>query len=252
MSKRSKRNGDRQAIGDRDDSAVGTGVDPWRVAWTDLYTGGSTVSTGTSPSVETPALPQRVGDVPILASKLATISHSSAGYRFYGIGNGSVLPYAAEAVAKCGAGASSLYSYAFSWAYSYSHTTPPEPPKPHAAPGEGCQCGFYGLMERPKLADRSNFLLDVEFSGRVVVHEEGYRAERQRVLAVHSWATCEFCAEPVGTFVVKRGHAPSGEDSDRSRVVPRCFGHVGPFDVAISTDALAAELRAPVIFGVRA
>lgn len=65
-------------------------------------------------------------------------------------------------------------------------------------PAEFCSCGFYGLKTRemgeglvsfPMFGQGTGVLsvmLEVEFYGRVIVHTDGYRAEKQRVLAVHA------------------------------------------------------------------
>lgn len=85
----------------------------------------------------------------------------------------------------------------------------------HASPGTWCTCGFYAY--RPGWTFRSWWggmaLLDVEFLGRVVVHEKGYRAGRQRVLAVQLSRQChgggEYgdprCSAPAATVVLSSG-----------------------------------------------
>jgi hypothetical protein len=61
---------------------------------------------------------------------------------------------------------------------------------PHRAPAEGCACGLYGRMELDVAP--SSGILDqslwgeiagkVELAGKVIEHEEGYRAERARLV----------------------------------------------------------------------
>ena len=71
-------------------------------------------------------------------------------------------------------------------------------PDPHRAPGEGCSCGFYAMKELDGQllhvaamaahgADRTrtdevSVLGRVELAGKVIEHEQGYRAERARIV----------------------------------------------------------------------
>lgn len=71
----------------------------------------------------------------------------------------------------------------------------------HKAPQPGCTCGLYALKTyerviqtyQPALTGVSNTLLfvigQVEMTGRVMVHEDGYRAERMRVVKLMSGVT---------------------------------------------------------------
>jgi hypothetical protein len=54
----------------------------------------------------------------------------------------------------------------------------------HPAPDNDCSCGFYGVMDRKDVMTDGPFIAEVEFFGKVVEHEIGYRAEYQRVLSV--------------------------------------------------------------------
>jgi hypothetical protein len=57
----------------------------------------------------------------------------------------------------------------------------------HVAPQEGCTCGFYGMKTLaavfavPFLIGEGNVVGRVEFAGRIVEHELGYRAGRAKV-----------------------------------------------------------------------
>lgn len=57
-----------------------------------------------------------------------------------------------------------------------------------AAPGVGCTCGIYGDDSKPKAFSRARGAHGptavgcVEFAGRIVVHEKGFRAERARIV----------------------------------------------------------------------
>jgi hypothetical protein len=89
-------------------------------------------------------------------------------------------PFAVDADARCFARRSS----------SSKLVTPNEPNASpfydHPAPCPECSCGFYGVLA-DGYAQHCVWTveLEVEFSGTVIVHESGYRAEHQRVLAVH-------------------------------------------------------------------
>lgn len=67
----------------------------------------------------------------------------------------------------------------------------------HAAPSPDlhCCCGFYGVKEWKQLdyQDRTKYYMEVEFYGKIIVCERGYRAEKQRILAVY--ATTEGLAQ---------------------------------------------------------
>lgn len=61
------------------------------------------------------------------------------------------------------------------------------PPREHKEPVHGCSCGFYSLKDRPRSVP-GLVTLEVEHYGRILQHKLGYRAEFQRVLAVHFMA----------------------------------------------------------------
>lgn len=104
----------------------------------------------------------------------------------------------------------------------------------HRSPDPECTCGFYAMRDRAEAEAEAgnshwgNCLLEVQFFGRVIVGTRGYRAERQRIVAVHldregcaGWL-CK--AEPVG--IGRTTHAPvhSQDDEDKD-FVPLCRGH---------------------------
>lgn len=79
---------------------------------------------------------------------------------------------------------------------AYGHTDP--------APRFDCTCGFYAVHDRTALdgpLDGGLATLEVELFGRVVRHEHGYRAGRQRVLAVVLDRTCHICLDHEATAV---------------------------------------------------
>lgn len=70
---------------------------------------------------------------------------------------------------------------------------------PCVVPNKACVCGFHAARDRSALTElASDFAdttadLEVELSGRVLVFEHGYRAERQRVVSVRVDSGCVAC-----------------------------------------------------------
>jgi len=114
------------------------------------------------------------------------------------------------------------------------------------------------VLRRPRVPDPPDqadggrsWLLRVEFSGRIVEHEHGWRAERQRVLDVVAPATCYECdARPThvsnvggfGNVAVCDAHAAL----DRLRFVwppPPAGRVVVPFDEVVAS--LGVPIRRP-------
>lgn len=58
----------------------------------------------------------------------------------------------------------------------------------HSAPGEGCSCGFYAAkalvhsVDLARAAPTGLLVGRVELAGKVIEHDEGYRAERARIV----------------------------------------------------------------------
>lgn len=79
----------------------------------------------------------------------------------------------------------------------------------HAAPDEQCQCGFYAFRPDTAMAHNlepgpNQWRLQVRLSGKVVVHEEGYRAQHQEVVSVEPPGRCG-CQQGAPTMVVVDG-----------------------------------------------
>lgn len=129
----------------------------------------------------------------------------------------------------------------------------------HAAPDQNCTCGFYAVTKERYRAEltagysTSVCTLDVDLFGRVIVHENGYRAERQRVLGV----TLDPCAVDCDEATAAVLFAPVlGE---RPRLV--CERHLPLFDglrteypdvALLSVDEIAQHLGVEVRSEVRA
>jgi hypothetical protein len=75
------------------------------------------------------------------------------------------------------------------------------PLREHDAPHANCSCGFYAVADDSQLwrlgADLPHLaVLDVELAGRLIEHENGYRASHQRTRAVTLPGTCTRCGRP--------------------------------------------------------
>lgn len=189
---------------------------------------------------EPEGLPRREGDLPVMAWKRARIVRTPNGYRFGGVmHSGSQYDAVSEASCNSRASASAVYLRMISPVFGAYLSPETESVSAHSAPDEHCRCGFYGLTERPEtVGEQSHLLLEVEFFGTVIVAEKGYRAQKQRVLAVHLPQRCEFCPEAPTQFVVPNGYAQDHGET----LMSRCMTHVGPFDVTLPFDAVQADL----------
>jgi hypothetical protein len=79
-----------------------------------------------------------------------------------------------------------------------------------AAPKVDCTCGFYAVDDLSDLIDHPLVpgvaSLEVELYGRVIRHQRGYRAGRQRVLAVNLDPTCNHCHDDTPAELVAVGY----------------------------------------------
>lgn len=125
-------------------------------------------------------LPHETATEPFVAYKRAHLTND--GLR--GVGVGARFVYKAEDTAVCLSEMNVLH-------------------KQERVPVLACGCGFYALKEKPtkpqvdSLAGAAHFwgykarfaggncLLEVELYGKVIVYDQGYRAEKQRVLSVY-------------------------------------------------------------------
>lgn len=130
-------------------------------------------------------LPLTIATEPIRAWKRAAlVGGDGASIGFDGIGMGG--RYEVDAHAQCRPSRSYYLGTA---------------PVAHEAPAVDCKCGFYGLaLDDERQPTRPHepaqpYLLDVELFGRVIRHERGYRAARQKVLRVHVPTLCYRCGD---------------------------------------------------------
>ena len=148
--------------------------------------------------------PRLIADLrvePIRAWKQARLVRSKGEWRFAGVGLTSAT-YGVEGSAECRKG-DGVWGFAkggiFSTSASYTFTMPysgtirlgtdpaqPKEPEPkHEAPHAECTCGFHAVADKPGWTyggGAIHAILEVELFGRVIEHEHGYRAEKQRVL----------------------------------------------------------------------
>jgi hypothetical protein len=61
----------------------------------------------------------------------------------------------------------------------------------HQAPGEDCDCGFYGVMNKKDAYGL--FIAEADFYGKVIEHQTGWRAQYQRILSLRV-VRPKFCA----------------------------------------------------------
>ena len=159
---------------------------------------GAVVSASTFTTPEGPGVTlERVdSDQPILAHRAAHLHIGRGGLKFRSLNiNDS---FGVDATATCRAG--DIYG-----GYS-SYGTFTEHKKPHGlVPAPGCQCGWYAV---PADVDawHGTYTVDllVELSGTVIEHEQGYRAEHQRVLECRL-PRCPYCRQPTEVVLFADG-----------------------------------------------
>lgn len=78
----------------------------------------------------------------------------------------------------------------------------------------GKGCGWYGMKDRAEI-DRGYysyysvyFVLEVEFYGKIIEHEKGYRAEYQRVLSVRLPPMATVCVDEDPSYPYLSSHSP--------------------------------------------
>jgi len=167
---------------------------------------------------------------PIIAWKRAVVVYDpmdEEALKFHGVGLRAT--YKAEDVAAC------LKTYCY-------------PPRGiHRAPNLHCTCGFYALKKNHLGEARKEYYssiadLEVEFSGKVIVHKKGYRAEYQRVLGVYLDPDCYMGIEKVGCQNPAIGI--TGNRIDQG-LHPSCNIHKQPyfFTPADLSNAFGVEVR---------
>lgn len=107
---------------------------------------------------------------------------------------------------------------AFSFTFFFGGPTAPC----NDAPGPKCTCGFYAVEDRSRLRHKQVVHPDpqtgtlvveveVELSGRLIVHEKGVRGQHQRILGVHLSRRCTgawLCPNPAEVVNFDASRAP--------------------------------------------
>lgn len=130
------------------------------------------------------------GDEPLRGVKAGRVTVLTAGVTFTALHAGHAgrtVAYAPQAEMSCLCGYAELPSVMGVRMSGRWHE--------HPEPGDG-QCGFYAWkLGQPFPWMAGTWLLEVDLYGRVVEHERGYRAQKQRVLRI-SPVPGAFCEPP--------------------------------------------------------
>jgi hypothetical protein len=142
-----------------------------------------------APKPTMPAFPHGDRPEPITALKAAWIRTDQGNVTFASLvahDGGDLASYGAVAEASCHCGHADPYSMLLSRT-SYAamlgyHETPRAS---HPQPGKDTACGFYAWKDgQPFPWQEGTWLLEADLYGRVIEHERGYRAQKQRVLRI--------------------------------------------------------------------
>lgn len=121
---------------------------------------------------------------------------------------------------------------------------PPIDPHPgEEAPVWGCTCGFYAVLydtEAFYSIPNSAVLLDVQFSGKVIVYTGGYRAQHQQVLSVKVPPACHGCGCKSEQLFI---------DSASNHVIVGCDSCVYRSAEEIVIEEIGVSLGIPVAWG---
>lgn len=103
-------------------------------------------------------------------------------------------------------------------------------------PALDCGCGFYALKDREEAqggwGNPNNALLEVELGGRVLVCDNGYRAQWQRILRIELGGGCYYCGEEPVTFALDQNDVPTA----------RCGQHVRSTEIALPTTVIGLPI----------
>lgn len=145
----------------------------------------------TSPATDEPLRGVKAGRVTVLASGV-TFTALHAGH------DGSTVAYAPQDEMSCLCGYAELPGVMGGRRSGRWHE--------HPEPDDG-QCGFYAWKPgQPFPWAAGTWLLEVDLYGRVIEHERGYRAQKQRVLRI-SPVPGAFCEPPFSlSYLPAEGH----------------------------------------------
>lgn len=138
---------------------------------------------GVSKASKRPETPHEEQAEPVRALKGARLVLELDGVRFKALTAAST--YAPEATSECHCRDRDDYTFTgLSYSYLSAVMAGRElPPGPHKRPTHDSKCGFYAWKHgEPFPFTARTWLLEVDLYGRVIEHEHGYRAQKQRVL----------------------------------------------------------------------
>ena len=201
--------------------------------------GASVLNWGGRPHVKEEDLPHREQIDTLRVFKLAKLVLANGIIRLQGVGTHAI--YDVDAVAECHAGMDGMMIVGGDEKVS-------EQVK-HTAPELNCTCGFYGVPHKHAKEVQSDYAtsryvrIEAELFGRIVKHERGYRAQRQRVMSISVPRKCRTLGAATGSWATSSGgevqceNTPLGMRLDGGYIVPSCaehaFGGVVPLpDVA--------------------
>jgi hypothetical protein len=204
------------------------------------YSGSAFPLPGGMPSIEpvaVPALPHEDREEPVRALKAAYVLASAHGAAFYPLNKDNFPAYAAQATAQC-----CCQSALSTWGYTTAYTTlglATIPTAGHRRPQTDSSCGFYAWKrDTPFPWQAGTWLLEVDLYGRVIEHDAGYRAEKQRILSI-SPVPGSMCTPP---FTLALG-------ADGSAIQVFCEDCLVPRGHAVSPDRLRQLLGVEVDVG---
>lgn len=208
--------GHREASRNRDDSDFATAAAAQSAAIGE--------ASGTATCI---GLTETTADVPIIAYKCAALIWRPGGlFALASYGGFTDSAVQTDADARC-------------LSRTYDFVSGRSRPALHEAPGVSCKCGFYAVrtVDEARAAGYGLVTLDVELSGRVVVHERGYRAQHQRVLRVHL-PRCWFCGDEASVVEVVADSTPPAPR-------PLCAAHAAHGDITVPIDKVMSEFGLP-------
>lgn len=153
------------------------------------------------------------------------------------IGGGMAVPYPVSATAICGVAPHSAGAQ-----LNFAKNDMDE--LRHRAPDLECSCGFWAARDITTMGYYNRgWLIHVEFSGRVIEHEEGWRAEHQRVTSVEVPENCFYdganCVRPARHLVLCPDFGPG-------LVYAACTEHVGD-RIVVDPEEVEEIIGVPVV-----
>lgn len=150
-------------------------------------------------------LPERDDTQPYLGWKHARLIWIPGDhYLFGGVSIGKATQYGLRARARCLADSTQIQR------------------TDHTVPDEQCSCGFYAHAQPPssESMQAEYVALEVELGGRVIVCNDGYRAQWQRVLNIIVPQVCYACEQKATSLAI------ATDDGGPHQALPWCEEHL--------------------------